>query len=155
MLIRYRSAHIQHMQKALQLMNVQLTNVLSDITGVTGQKILRAIVTGERNPKVLASFRNGNCARSLTDIEKSLEGNYKFEHLFALKQALELFDFYDKQLQACDIELERLYQKFDLPDDPGTQPPSPKIGKRRKNEPYFDLSQSLYRLTGVDLTRID
>jgi len=155
MLIRYRSAHIQHMQKALHLMNIQLTIVLSDITGVTGQKIIRAIVAGERNPKVLASFRHNKCSHSETDIEKSLEGNYKFEHVFALKQALELYDFYDQLLQTCDAELEKLYQAFEPVEDPGTQAPSPRRGKRRKNEPYFDLSQSLYRITGVDLVRID
>jgi len=99
MLVSYRSAHIQHMQKALNLMNVRLTNVLSDITGVTGMKIIRAIVKGERNRKTLASFRDTKCAKSEEEIEKSLEGNYKLEHLFVLKQALELFDFYDQQIQ--------------------------------------------------------
>ena len=96
MLVQYRSAHIQHMQKALTLMNVSLTNVLSDITGVTGLKIIRAILAGERNPKVLASFREPGCKKSEAEIAKSLEGHYKREHLFALKQALELYDFYDR-----------------------------------------------------------
>ena len=155
MLIKYRSAHIQHMQKALTVMNLRLTNVLSDITGVTGMKIIRAIVAGERNPEVLASYRHRNCAKSKTEIAKSLEGHYKREHLFALKQALELYDFYDRQLHDCDAELEALYQEFDLPDEPGTPPPAPRKTKRRKNQPYFDLSQSLYRMTGVDLTQID
>jgi transposase len=155
MLIRYRAAHIQHMQKALHLMNVQLTNVLSDITGVTGMKIIRSILAGERNPEVLARYRDKRCAKSQTEIAKSLEGNYKREHLFALKQAVELYDFYDQQLQACDAELEALYNEFDPPDQPGTEPPAPRTTKRRKNQPYFDLAQSLYRLTGVDLTRVD
>lgn len=155
MLIKYRSAHIQHMQKALTVMNVRLTNVLSDITGVTGMKIIRSIVAGERNPEVLASYRHGSCAKSETEIAKSLEGHYKREHLFALKQALELYDFYDLQLQDCDAELEALYQEFDLPDEPGTPPPDPRKTKRRKNQPHFDLAQSLYRMTGVDLTRVD
>jgi transposase len=155
MLIKYRSAHIQHMQKALTVMNVRLTNVLSDITGVTGMKIIRSIVAGERNPEVLASYRHGSCAKSETEIAKSLEGHYKREHLFALKQALELYDFYDRQLQDCDAELEALYQEFDLPDEPGTPPPDSRKTKRRKNQPHFDLAQSLYRMTGVDLTRVD
>jgi len=155
MLIKYRSAHIQHMQKALTVMNVRLTNVLSDITGVTGMKIIRSIVSGERNPEVLASYRHGSCAKSETEIAKSLEGHYKREHLFALKQALELYDFYDQQLQDCDTELEALYQEFDLPDEPGTPPPDPRKTKRRKNQPHFDLAQSLYRMTGVDLTQVD
>jgi hypothetical protein len=155
MLIKYRSAHIQHMQKALTLMNVRLTNVLSDITGVTGMKIIRSIVAGEHNPEVLASYRQQGCAKNQAEIAKSLEGNYKREHLFALQQALDLYDFYGQQLHDCDVELEALYQDFDLPDEPCTPPPDPRKTKRRKNQPYFDLGQSLYRMTGVDLTQID
>ena len=155
MLIKYRSAHIQHMQKALTVMNLRLTNVLSDITGVTGMKIIRSIMAGERNPEVLASYRHSNCAKSQEEIAKSLEGNYKREHLFALKQALELYDFYDRQLRDCDVELETLYQEFDLPDEPSTPPPDARKRKRRKNQPHFDLAQSLYRMAGVDLTQVD
>jgi len=155
MLVRYRSAHIQHMQKALTLMNVRLTNVLSDITGVTGLKIIRAIVAGEHEPKQLAQFRDERCKRSEAEIAKSLEGHYKREHLFALKQALELYDFYDQQLQACDTELEAMYQEFDPPENPGTPPPASRTQKRRKNQAHFDLAPALYRLTGVDLTQID
>jgi transposase len=155
MLIRYRSAHIQHMQKALNLMNVKLTNVLSDITGVTGMKIIRAIVAGEHNPEILASYRNRQCKHSEAEIAKSLEGHYKREHLFELQQALELYDIYDEKLAACDAELEALYNEFDPPDEPGTEPPKPRRQKRRKNQPHFDLSQSLYRMAGVDLTQVD
>lgn len=155
MLIRYRSAHIQHMQKALNLMNLKLTNVLSDITGVTGMKIIRAVVAGEHNPEVLASYRNRQCKHNEAEIAKSLEGHYKREHLFELKQALELYDIYDEKLSACDAELEVLYNEFDPPDEPGTDPPKPRRQKRRKNQPHFDLSQSLYRMAGVDLTQID
>jgi len=155
MLVQYRSAHIQHMQKALTLMNVRLTNVLSDITGVTGLKIIRAILAGERNPHKLAQLRDERCKKSEAEITKSLEGHYKREHLFALKQALELYDFYDHQLQACDAELEAMYQEVDPPEDPGTPPPAPRTQKRRKNQAHFDLSPALYRLTGVDLTQID
>lgn len=155
MLIKYRSAHIQHMQKALTVMNLRLTNVLSDITGVTGMKIIRSILDGEQDPEVLASYRHSNCGKSKVEIAKSLEGHYKREHLFALKQALELYDFYDQQLRDCDEELEKLYQEFDLPDEPATPPPDPRKRKRRKNQPHFDLAQSLYRMTGIDLTQVD
>ena len=158
MLVRYRSAHIQHMQKALHLMNIKLTNVLSDITGVTGMKIIRAIVAGERDPQVLASYRKGNCARTEADIAKSLEGNYRREHLFALRQALELYDTYDEQIQACDAELEALYREFDppqKPDESANRPPKPKTSKRRKNQAYFDLATYLYRIVGVDLTAVN
>jgi hypothetical protein len=155
MLVQYRSSHIQHMQKALTQMNLRLTNVLSDITGVTGLKIIRAIVAGEHNPKVLASYREPGCKKSEAEITKSLEGHYKREHLFALKQALELYDFYDRQLRECDTELEDLYQQFGPPEDPGTPPPAPRHTKPRKNQAHFDLAPALYRMTGVDLTQID
>jgi transposase len=155
MLVQYRSAHIQHMQKALTVMNLRLTNVLSDVTGVTGMKIIRAIVAGERDPKVLARYRDDRCKRSEADIVKSLEGHYKREQVFALKQALELYDFYDEKVRDCDAELEALYRKFDIPQNPGTPPPSPRTSKRRKNQAYFDLPSALYRMTGVDLTQVD
>ena len=155
MLVQYRSAHIQHMQKALTQMNLRLTSVLSDITGVTGLKIIRSILAGERDPHQLAQFRDERCKKSEAEIAKSLEGHYKREHLFALKQALELYDFYDRQLQECDAELEALYQEFEPPEEPGTPPPAPRTPKRRKNQAYFDLASALYRMTGVDLTQID
>lgn len=158
MLVRYRAAHIQHMQKALQLMNIKLTNVLSDITGVTGMKIIRAILAGERDPQVLASFRHSQCARSEAEITKSLQGNYRREHLFALRQAVELYDMYDRQIQACDAELEALYRDFDPPRKPDptvNRPPQPSKAKRRKNQASSDLTRSLYQLTGVDLTQVD
>jgi len=156
MLVRYRSAHIQHMQKALHLMNVQLTNVLSDITGETGMKIIRAIVAGQRDPHRLAQFRDPRCARTEEEIAKSLEGHYQREHLFALKQALELHDTYSQQIQSCDAELEALYQDMDSDPDPtDNRPPDPKTQKRRKSQAHFDLRMSLYRMAGVDLTRID
>jgi transposase len=156
MLVQARSTHIQHMQKALTVMNLRLTNVLSDITGVTGMKILRAIIAGERNPKVLAQFRDDRCAKSEAEIAKSLEGYYKPEQVFILQQAIELYDFYDRQVQRCDAELEALYGQFSTPEDPGTPPPTPRTQKRRKNQAHFDLAPALYRMSGgVDLTQID
>ncbi len=155
MLVQYRAAHIQHMQKALTQMNLRLTNVLSDITGVTGMKIIRSIVAGERDPQRLAALREPGCKKSVTEIAKSLEGHYKREHLFALQQALALYDFYERQLQACDAELEAMYQAFEPPEPPGTPPPAARRGQRRKNQAHFDLAASLYRMTGVDLTQID
>jgi len=155
MLAQYRSAHIQHMQKALTVMNVRLTNVLSDISGVTGLKIIRAIVAGERNPEKLARLRNERCAKSEVEIAKSLAGHYKPEQVFVLKQAVELYDFYDEQLKHCDLELEKLYRQFEPPENPSTPPPAPRTTKRRKNQAYFDLAPALYRMTGLDLTQID
>jgi transposase len=159
MLVRYRAAHIQHMQKALQLMNIQLTQVLSDITGVTGMQIIRAIVAGERDAQVLAAYRHQQCAHTEEEIVKALQGHYRREHLFALRQALELYDLYGQQMEECDRELQSMYRDLERPSAPtqpqNTQPPRPRRAKRRKNQASFDLTQSLYRMTGIDLTRID
>ncbi len=158
MLIEHRAAHIQHMQKALQLMNVQLTQVLSDITGATGMQIIRAIVRGERDPQKLARYRHGTCRHSEAEIAKALTGHYQAEHVFALKQALALYDAYSEQVQACDAEIERQYAasrpRFD-PDDPD-QPlgPDPKANTHSKNKPAFDVRRPLFQLTGVDLTAV-
>ena len=156
-LIRWRAAHIQHMQKALNLMNLHLTNVISDITGVTGMKIVRAIVAGEREPKVLAQYRDPNCKNSEEVIAKSLEGNYSPEHLFVLQQALELYDIYTAKIQACDVEVEKLYSSFEPQVDLMEKPlkPSKKNRRKNKNVPEYDLRTYLYQMTGVDLTAID
>ena len=157
-LIYYRAKHIQHMQKALQQMNVKLTNVISDVTGITAMAIIRAILNGERDPQRLASLRNARCAKSEEQIAKSLEGNWRAEHLFALKQAIEFYDYYSCQIAACDLELERRYAEFEPEVDVVVKPLKPKKRQRNKQEgnaPAFDLRTHLYQLTGVDLTQID
>ena len=111
-LIRYRSAHIQHMQKALHLMNIQLTNVISDITGQTGMYIIRDIVAGERDPVKLAQYRAPRCHSNQAEIAKALTGNYRDEYVFALQQALELYDFCTHQIRICDAEIEQKYTAF-------------------------------------------
>lgn len=103
-----RSSHIQHIQKALNLMNLKLSTVLSGITGVIGMKFIRVIIAGEHNPEILAGYRNRQCKHTETQIAKSLEGHYKRDHLFELKQALELHDIYDQKLATCDHELQPL-----------------------------------------------
>jgi len=155
-LIRYQSAHIQHMQKALQLMNIKLSQVVSDVTGVTGLGIIRAIVNGERSPEQLASLRDRRCAKSESEIAQALEGNYKREYVFVLKQALAEYDFYQQQIQECDAELQAMYDTLP-PAEKGddSTPPPPRQGKRRKNQPHFDLSTVLRHMVGVDLTAID
>jgi len=156
-LIQYRAAHIQHMQKALLQMNVQLTQVLSDITGETGLQIIRAIVAGERDPVKLAQMRNPRCAHSQDEIAKALTGHYRPEHVFALQQALALYDFYTTQIQECDAEIERHYSTLkpvvDVEQNP--LPPSRKTNTHSKNAPAFDVRTQLYCLTGVDLTAVD
>jgi transposase len=154
-LIEYRAAHIQHMQKALQQMNLQLTQVLSDITGVTGMAIIRAILSGERDPRRLATFRQRGCKRNEETIAKALTGNYRREHLFALQQAVALYDFYTEQLRFCDAEIEQHFTNLKpIADDLPPLPPSTKTNTRNKNAPDYDTRSLLYQLTGVDLMAI-
>ena len=156
MLLRYRAAHVQHMQKALHEMNIQLDNVISDITGSTGLAILRSIIAGERNPHLLARHRDPRCRCSELDILKSLEGSYVDEHLFELQQALELYDFYTKQILDCDNRLQMLYASSQSsPHSTSPLPPTSKAKKRARQDPPFDLRTCLYRLSGVDLTQVD
>src|SRR6266446_7152587 len=106
MLVRYAAQHVQHMQKALEEMNVKLTEVVSDIVGQTGMKIIKAIVRGERDPLKLAKHRDERCQRTEAEIARALEGTWRAEHLFALKQGLRMYEFYQRQLRACDQEIE-------------------------------------------------
>lgn len=156
-LLECRAAHIQRMQKALQQMNVQLTQVLSDITGETGLAIIRAIVAGERNPVTLAQLRDPRCAHRPDEIAKALTGHYRDEHVFALKQALAAYDFYTTQVHECDQEIEQHYRVLtpvvDVAQNP--LPPSAKTNTHSKNAPGFDVRTELYRITGVDLTAPD
>lgn len=152
MLLRSQGRHVQHMQKALTQMNIQLTNVISDVAGETGQKILRAIVAGERDANKLASMKNVRIRASIDDIARSLEGNWRPEHLFALKQALQSFDFIGTQLAECDREIEAQLHSLQVHDG------EPRKGKKRsrpRNAPKFDLRTQLFKMCGVDLTRID
>jgi transposase len=154
-LIEYRAAHIQHMQKALQQMNVQLTQAVSDITGVTGLAIIRAIVAGQRDPQQLAALRQPGVKKTEAEIAKALTGNYRAEHLFALQQALALYDFYTAQLAACDAEIERQFANLKpASDDLPPLPPTTKRDTHSKNAPRYDARSYLYRLTGVDLVAI-
>ena len=156
MLIAYRAAHIQHMQKALQQMNVQLMQVLSDITGKTGLAIIRAILAGEHDPRQLATLRDERCTKSEAEIVKALTGNYRAEHLFALKQAVALYDMYTTQIQECDTQLERLWQA-QRPARDQDLPPLDTRDKRNthsKNAPTYDARTLLYQVVGVDLVAI-
>jgi transposase len=155
-LLKHRAAHIQHMQKALLQMNVQLTQAVDDITGQTGLLIIRAIVAGERDPQQLATHRQRNCAKSVADIAKALTGNYRAEHVFALKQALALYDTYTLQVQECDGEIERQLQGLTPQTDDALPPPSQrdKQHSHSKNAPSYDARGLLYKATGVDLCAI-
>ena len=152
MLLRNQGRFVQHMQKALTQMNVQLTNVISDVVGETGQKILRAVVAGERDGQVLAALKNARIRASADEIAKSLQGNWRCEHLFALKQALDAFDFVGTQLAECDQQIEAQLQKLQAHEG---EPAKGKKRGRARNAPKFDLRAQLFKMCGVDLTRID
>ncbi len=162
-LLEHRAPHILHMQKALLQMNIQLPQVLSDVTGQTGLTIIRAIVDGERDPHKLAALRNYRCKKDEEEIAKALTGTWREEHLFVLKQSLEMYDFYTRQIEACDAEIERTYAAIrpDWPDPhPDDQQPLPpnKRGSNSKNLPKDSLvhvRQHLRRITGIDLTAVD
>ena len=152
MLLKSQGRHVQHMQKALTQMNIQLANVISDVVGETGQKILRAIVAGERDGSAWAAMKNARIRASVDEIAKSLQGNWRAEHLFALKQALALFDFIGTQLAECDREIEQPLHRLQAHDG---EPAQGKKRSRPRNAPQFDLRTPLFRMCGVDLTRID
>jgi transposase len=151
----YAAAHIQHMHKALTFMNLQLHHVVSDVTGATGLKIVRAIVAGERDPKVLATMRDIRCKASEETIEGALQGNYQPEHVFALQQALELYDFYQRQVDECDRRIEAVLASL-ASDATAPGDPLPKARHRTKqpNAVAFDARPLLYQIVGTDLTQI-
>jgi transposase len=148
---------IQRMQKALTQMNVQLANVISDVSGLTGQTIVRSIVAGEHDPRKLAELSDPRIHASREEIAKSLEGNWRPELLFVLQQEVEMYDTYQRRIAECDQQLQKHLASFADPVPP--QPPQGeakgKKAKPAKNAPRFDLSSELQRITGVDLTRID
>ena len=156
---------IQRIQKALTEMNVQLSNVLSDLSGVTGMCILRAIVAGERDGRRLAEFRDARVQASQETIAKSLEGTWRPEQLAILHRQLGDWDHVRQQIAACDVDLAAMMKQLPDaeidPEPPAATPPSKPTRRRQKknrssrNEPSFDLSAELKRVTGVDLTRID
>ena len=155
-LIKEASTHVQRMQKALIQMNLQLHQVISDISGKTGMTIIRAILKGEINPEKLASLKDRRIKSSTREIAKALTGDYRSEHLFVLQQELTLYDTYQQQISELDIEIEKCLGNFEKKTEDSA--PTPKGKKRKKsvgNEPHFNLHQYLYRLNGVDFTQID
>lgn len=156
-LVRRSSAEIQHMQKALTLMNVRLDTVISDVTGVTGLAIIRDILSGKCDPKELARHRDPRCHASEQEIADALTGNYRAEHVFVLRQAVETYDFLLDQIRVCDQQIERVLGTL-AERRPQQQSPIPKPRSKRKprsSEPAFDIRSPLYRLTGCDLSQIN
>jgi transposase len=154
-LIQCCTREILHMQKTFTEMNIQLHVVLSDITGVSGMKIVRAIVAGQHDPATLATLANAQVKASREQIIQALTGHYTEEGLFVLKQSLDAYDFFQQKVQECEHELERYLSHFESKADPATLPEPKRKTSRRKNQPHFDLRREMFRITGVDLTRID
>jgi transposase len=153
-LIRYAGKHIQHMQKALEQMNLKLTMVLSDLTGLTGRKIIAAILQGVRDPMKLAMLRHPGCKAKAEEIATALDGCYRGEHLFALKQAYEAWEFYQKQIDAVDEKIAEQLQRMKLSKELPPLPSRPIKGKKA-NGVRFDVRTALYYVTGVDLTEVE
>ena len=153
MLIRYAGQHVQHMQKALEEMNIKLTEVVSDIVGSTGMKIIKDIVRGVRDPVELAKHRHVRCKASEAEIARSLCGNWREEHLFSLQQALQLYEFYHRQLRVCDEKIDACLRKF--ADKSGGEVLTAKPRSQRGNAVSFDARTLLFRMAGVDLTVIE
>lgn len=157
---------IQQIQKALTTMNIRLANAISDVSGVTGMAIIRAILKGERDPRVLAKLRDGRIQASEEEVARSLEGHWRDDVLFELRQVVDCYDFWQQKLAVCDEQL-RSYlavlpdrkmesAKAEEPEPQGSKKPKRRISKtRRKNQPNFDIEAELRRSFGVDLTRID
>ncbi len=157
-LVRAAGRHIQRMQKALTQMNIQLANVLSDISGKSGQAIIKAILQGERDAGELAALCDGRVQASQEEVAGSLEGNWQDDLLFVLQQEQDGYEFCQKQMAECDRHLEQcLQQRADR--SQGASLPVEKRKERRKkkkgNKPRFDLRAALFRMAGTDLTLMD
>jgi transposase len=168
---RLRDRHVkdaaramQHMQKSMVTMNIQLSNAISDITGVTGQAIIRAILAGERNPEKLAKLRDRRIKATEEEVARSLEGNWREDMLFELRQAVAAYDFIQKQMAECDQRLQTLMaelpaREVEAPgvaaETAGKPARKKRADRKQKNAPRFDLHTELERICGVDLTSID
>jgi transposase len=155
MQVRYAASHVQHMQKALEQMNVKLAEVVTDITGVTGMSIIDAILEGERDPIQLAKLRDERCQHSEDQIALALEGTWRPEHLFELRQAYQLYHFHHKQITECDRQVEAELAKF--ANRAGEKTPTGKQRKRGRkgNDVRFEARGPLFQALGVDLTLIE
>jgi transposase len=153
--IRYAGQHIQHMEKALEQMNLKLTGIISDITGVTGRAVIRAILRGTRDPHKLAALRNARCKATEAEIAQALNGTYRDEHLFALRQAYEAWQFYQGQLDKVDAQIQQ--QLARMKQDRALPPLRARLrsGGRKPNHPRFDVRTALYYVVGIDLTEIE
>jgi transposase len=153
--VRLSGQHIQRMQKALELMNLKLTKVLGDVTGVTGLRIIRAIIQGERDPQVLAGLRDRRCKHTVAEIAQALTGRYRPEHVLELKLCLSMWEEYQKVVAQLDkaiaAQLRAMRSKSALP----PLGAKPRVRGKKPHDPGFDVREALYYVTGVDLTAIE
>jgi transposase len=156
-LVGAASSSIQRMQKVLTEMNIQLSDVLSDLSGASGMAILHAILGGQRDPWKLTALAKSGVQAKPADIAKSLEGNWREELLFILRQEVELYETYQQKIAGCDEQLREHLQSFGSKVDPASQPlgRKPKGKRKSKNAPQFDLRSELYRITGIDWSQIN
>lgn len=155
MQVRYAAYHVQHMQKALEQMNVKLTVVISDITGLTGMSIIKAILDGERNPVKLAKLRDDRCHHTEQQIALALEGTWRPEHLFELRQAYDLYQFHHQQIDECDQQVQTELAQFPNRAGEKTRTTKPRKRGRKSNDVRFEAKDSLFQALGVDLTLIE
>lgn len=154
-LVAIAAANIQHIQKALDLMNLQLHHAVTDITGTTGMRILQAIVAGERNPNVLAAMRSEQCKASESIIAAALDGNYREEHLFALRQCMDLYLIYREMIQKCEHQMEHQLDVLSRDVSPPLETvPPPRFRHKQHHAIGLDVRSALHAFTGVDLTQI-
>lgn len=154
-LVRYASDHIRHLHKALTQMNVQIQHVISDLTGVTGLLILEAILAGERDRQKLAALKDHRIKASRDTIARSLQGDWRPEHLFVLQQALDTWKHYQQLIVRCDEQIEKDLATFESkPAAHSLPPPATSHRQAQRNEPRFDARAELHRLCGVDLTQV-
>ena len=154
MLVRYAASHVQHMQKAPEQMNIKLTEVVSDITGLTGMSIIDAILAGERDPVTLAKLRDERCHRTEEEIALALQGTWRPEHLFELRQARELYRFHHQQITECDQQIENELKTFSNRAEGKTRTATPRRRGRKSNDVRFDAKDPLFKAFGVDMTLI-
>jgi transposase len=155
MQIRYAASHVNHAQKALEQMNVKLTEVVSDVMGLTGRKIIQAILNGERSPQALAALRDPKCKNDAETIAKALEGSWQPEHLFELKQAYDLYQFHHRQIAECDERIAAELAQMEDRSKGRTPNARPRRCGRKANNLHFDACGPLFRALGVDLTEIE
>lgn len=153
-LVHLGSRHVLHMQKALAQMNLQIHNVITDITGTTGLRILDAILAGERNSQKLALLRDGRIKASMETISRSLAGDFRREHLFTLDQSLRAYRFTQSMIEACGVEIEVLLRDFDSKIDTQARPMSKRTSHHKVPACELAIHQHIYRITGIDLTTI-